>query len=100
MAHQVDSAVLIVSALGAFFATFFAVLLLLQPEQPVPARSELAKTSAEPLPPVAAAPPVEEIPTAPVVRSPDPALELLGHLGVRCADTANCEQGEQGEQGD
>jgi hypothetical protein len=83
MAPQIDRAVLVVSVLATFFATFFAALLLFRvvtPElaDPVGAGDQ---TNVAPAP-VSASPP--DTPPESMVRS------RLEQLGVKCAEGADC----------
>jgi len=100
MSKRFDGAVLVVSSLAAFFATFFVVLLMLRdepgPTSPNPASGSPAVV--ETTPPVSAAPPAVVAPPAPSTRAfptedsvRREALELLEELGVACAEGADCE---------
>ena len=83
MARKIDSAVLIVSVLATFFATFFAALLWLRTATP------------EPAVPVAAVDPTNVAPAPVGAGPPDPPAEStmksrLEQLGVKCAEGADC----------
>jgi outer membrane biosynthesis protein TonB len=117
-ARKIDTPVLVVAALIAFFASLFATLLLLRPEasdptQPMRAGSGSAQSaprvntpsvSAQPVdaPPVSAPPPSAQPanapPSEPIVRAepkpepkPDPKIQIqLEQLGIKCAEDTNC----------
>jgi hypothetical protein len=75
MARQIDSAVLIVSVLATFFATFFAALLIFR------------ATTPEPADPIAASNPPASVSAGP----PNPPVQSrLEQLGVKCAEGADC----------
>jgi hypothetical protein len=83
MAPQIDSAVLVVSVVATFFATFFAALLLFRAATPEPAN------------PIGAGDPMNVAPAPVSAGPPDPPAESmvksrLEQLGVKCAEGANC----------
>lgn len=88
MACRIDSPVLVVSTLAAFFATFFAVLLLLRESPDERELQPLADPQGD-----------ASVDAGPPEPQSDPTLETsekqrlqqqLEALGVRCADDANC----------
>jgi hypothetical protein len=87
VAYRIDSPVLVISALAAFFATFFATLLLIQKREPEPEPQSLADP-----PPVDAGPSGQ--PSPPAAESQTDARRQLQRqleeLGVRCAEGADC----------
>jgi len=92
-ALKIDTPVLVVSLLTAFFATLFATLLFLRPESGVPAVPvSVDSQSARMAPPVSARPP--DIPSREETNGEsklEPTLRArLEELGVICAEGANC----------
>lgn len=80
MADGVDRTVLIVSALAAFFATLFGVLLALEPDSaPIDTPAPIVVE----LPDVAAPPPTEAHAIAPV-ETRRRVEQTLDELGVEC----------------
>ena len=108
-APKIDTPVLVVSMLTAFFATLFATLLLLRPEssgptEPLPVGPRKTQSASRvDTPPVNApqanappvsAPPPQAIPSAEQQSEPrsNPTLQTqLEQLGIRCAEGANCD---------
>jgi len=98
-AWKVDTPVLVVSVLTAFFATLFATLLLLRPEASDPTASMIpaGSQSAQSAPRVNT-PPVNAPPPDPISKAepkpeqePNPRLQIqLEQLGIKCAEGANC----------
>ncbi len=90
MAYRIDSPVFVVSTLAAFFATFFAALLLLQRPAAEPEPQLLADPTGNPS--VDAGPP--ELQSDPVPESKIDAQhqlqKQLEELGLRCAEGVNC----------
>ena len=90
MAYRIDSPVLVVSALAAFFATFFAALLLLQ--RPAAETEPLLLADSPRDLSVGAGPP--GLPSDPVPESQIDAQrrlqKQLEELGLRCAEGVNC----------
>jgi len=97
-AQKIDTPVLIVTALTAFFATLFATLLLLRPEPGAPTPALPADAPSEPTPivgdtPRVDAPPPGPIPSAKPRRARRPSSELrarLEELGIQCAEGVDC----------
>jgi hypothetical protein len=107
-ARKIDTPVLVVAALIAFFASLFATLLLLRPEasdptEPMRAGSGSAQSAPRVNPPSVSAqsvnaPPVSAPPSEPIVRAeskpeqkPDPKIQTqLEQLGIKCAEDTNC----------
>jgi hypothetical protein len=95
---KIDTPVLVVSMLTAFFATIFATLLLLRPEssdptESMPAGSQSTQSAPRVDTPPVNAPPPEPIPKAEPKpeREPKPTLQTqLEQLGIKCAEGANC----------
>ena len=97
-ARKIDTPVLVVSMLTAFFATLFATLLLLRPEssdptESIPADPRFTQSTPRVNTPPVNAPPPDPIPKAEPKpeREPNPTLQTqLKQLGIKCAKDANC----------
>ncbi len=100
--QKIDTPVLIVSALTAFFATLFATLLVLRPEPSGPAQAMPADAPSEPIPVRASAPRVDQPrvdapppESAPKAAHPAPKRDAtlraqLEELGIECAEGIEC----------
>jgi len=102
--QKIDTPVLVVSALTAFFAILFATLLVLRseagdPTEPMRAGSRFTHSAPRVNTPPVSAPPISAPPSEFVGRAepkpepkPDPTLQTrLKELGIKCAEGANCD---------